>query len=161
MKHKGLFISICMAVALSLTGCGLWQSNQAGTRSLPEPPKPVISWNGKTAVTIPTSSCWSYENQGVCIDMAAPPEVVGEKKPNPLSVNPGAILTVTYELAPKDESLRITQWLGTQQIEQPIENGNQWKAPDSPGWYLFDIRGEWAQGDAGHAFVIEVRDQRL
>lgn len=82
-------------------------------------------------------------------------------KPRPLSVKPGATLTVTFPQAPLEETLRVTQWIGTEQIEQLLENGNEWKAPEVPGWYMFDVRGEWDQGDAGHAFVIEVRSQQL
>ncbi|EKS54298.1 hypothetical protein D186_23586, partial [Citrobacter freundii ATCC 8090 = MTCC 1658 = NBRC 12681] len=79
------------------------------------------------------------------------------QKPKPLQVSPGAVLTVTFSPPPTDESLTVAQWIGTKRIEQLLENGNQWKVPEQPGWYLFDVRGQWSQGDAGHAFVIEVR----
>ncbi|WP_301169522.1 hypothetical protein [Brevibacillus nitrificans] len=161
MKMDGKIIRYCLAATLLLTGCQFWQTNQAAPKQLPQPPAPSITWMGKTAVTVPTSSCWHYESQGVCKDTAAPPEIIGEMKPRPLSVKPGATLTVTFPQAPLEETLRVTQWIGTEQIEQPLENGNEWKAPDVPGWYMFDVRGEWDQGDAGHAFVIEVRSQQL
>ncbi|MED4784967.1 hypothetical protein [Brevibacillus choshinensis] len=160
MKNVGI-IRICLAATVLLTGCQFWQTNQSTTKQLPAPPDPVISWKGQSAVTIPTSSCWHYEDQGVCTDTAAPPEIVGEKKPKALSVQPGATLTVTFPQPPIEKSLRVTQWLGIDQIEQLLENGNEWKAPKEPGWYLFDVRGQWDQGDAGHAFVIEVREPRL
>jgi len=141
---------------LFLAGCQT-SANQPAQQALPTPPTPVISWNDKSAVSVPTSSCWSYENTGTCIDTAAPPEVIGEKKPTAMQVKPGAVITVSYALPPEEQSLRVTQWIGSNQIEQVLENGNQWKAPEQPGWYLFDVHANWEQGDAGHAFVIEVK----
>lgn len=149
---------VSLTVSLLLSGCQIGMIHTAKPQELAKPPEPVISWKDKSAVTVPASSCWSYQNEGVCTDTAAPPELVAEKKPKPLQVKPGATLSVTYAVPPTENSLRVTQWIGIEQIEQALENGNQWKAPDQPGWYLFDVRGEWNQGDAGHAFVIEVKD---
>ncbi|GEB34364.1 MULTISPECIES: hypothetical protein [Brevibacillus] len=160
MKKVEKIAPLYMAAVLLLTGCQLGMLNQSSFQELAQPPAPVIAWKGKTAVTVPTSYCWNYENEGVCMDMAAPPEVIGEQKPKPLQVNPGAMLTVTYSPPPTTESLTVAQWIGSKRIEQLLENGNQWKAPEQPGWYLFDVRGQWSQGDAGHAFVIEVRENR-
>ncbi len=161
MKKVGIIARLCLTAAVLLTGCQPWQTSVSTAKQLPHPPDPLISWQGKSAATVPTSSCWEYEGQSECIDMAAPPEVIGEKKPKPLSVQPGATLTVTFPQPPIEKTLRVTQWLGTKQMDQSLENGNEWKAPEQPGWYLFDVRGQWEQGDAGHAFVIEVRQPRL
>ncbi|WP_103109951.1 hypothetical protein [Brevibacillus reuszeri] len=157
MKKVGIAAQLFLTAVL-LTGCQSSFFNQAKSQELAQPPEPTIAWKGKSATTVPTSSCWQYENVGHCIDKAAPPEIIGEMKPKPLQVNPGAVLSVTYTAPPEENSLRVTQWIGTKQIEQLLENGNEWKVPDQPGWYLFDVRGQWSQGDAGHAFVIEVRD---
>jgi len=158
MKMVGIAAQLYLTAALLLTGCQNSFSTQAKSQELAGPPEPIIAWKGKSAATVPTASCWSYENEAHCTDMAAPPEIVGELKPKPLQVKPGATLSVTYTEAPTENSLRVTQWIGTKQIEQLLENGNQWKAPDQPGWYLFDVHGQWKQGDAGYAFVIEVQD---
>ncbi|EJL41943.1 hypothetical protein BAG01nite_13810 [Brevibacillus agri] len=157
MKKVERIAALYVATALLLAGCQIGWVHQPHSQQLAQPPEPVIAWQGKTAATVPTSSCWSYENEAVCKDMAAPPEVIGEQKPKPLQVSPGAVLTVTFSPPPTDESLTVAQWIGTKRIEQLLENGNQWKVPEQPGWYLFDVRGQWSQGDAGHAFVIEVR----
>ncbi|WP_400164781.1 hypothetical protein ACAF76_005845 [Brevibacillus sp. TJ4] len=122
------------------------------------PPKPKIAWNENRAVTVPTSFCWSYDNQATCTDTAAPPEIVGEHKPAPLQVQPGAIVTISYEQPPVEKSLVLTQWVGNNQIEHELQQGNMWQAPEEPGWYLFDVRAQWEQGSAGHVFVIEVRN---
>jgi hypothetical protein len=126
-------------------------------RELPEPPKPTIAWKEKTAVAVPTSSCWSYGSEAACIDTAAPPELIGEKNPPPLQVKPGAVITISYEHPPADQSLVLTQWSGSDPITRELPNDGKWTAPEQPGWYLFDVRARWQQGDAGHAFVIEVR----
>ncbi|ATF14644.1 hypothetical protein HPY28_08035 [Brevibacillus sp. HB1.2] len=157
MKKVGWIGQLFLIATLLLTGCGNGSSAQ-GTSQLAEPPQPVIEWSGKTAVTVPASSCWSYNNESICKDMAAPPELVAEHKPAPLQVRPGATMTITFAQQPTTNTLKVTQWNGMKEVEQVIENGNQWKAPEQPGWYLFDVRGQWAQGDAGHAFVIEVKD---
>lgn len=165
MKQIGIALQICLTSILLLSGCQASKIDQTAPQELPAPPKPTIAWNDKTAVAVPTSSCWSYDSQATCRDTAAPPEVIGEQKPAPLQVQPGAILTITYEQPPLEKSLVLTQWIGTDQVRQELKGGNKWKAPEQPGWYLFDVRARWQQGDAGHAFVIEVRsdmrDKRL
>ncbi|KMZ39954.1 MULTISPECIES: hypothetical protein [Bacillales] len=153
MKKVGLLGQLILIATLLLTGCGNGSSAQGA-----EPPQPVIEWSGKTAATVPSSSCWSYHSESVCKDTAAPPELIAEHKPAPLQVKPGATLTVTFAQQPTTNTLKVTQWNGINEVEQALENGNQWKAPEQPGWYLFDVRGQWTQGDAGHAFVIEVKD---
>ncbi|MFS0558441.1 hypothetical protein [Brevibacillus sp. 179-C9.3 HS] len=158
MKKVGVFCQLFLLTTLLLTGCGGGSSAQGTSQSLTEPPQPVIAWSGKTAATVPASSCWSYNNEAICKDTAAPPELVAEQKPAPLQVKPGATLTVTFAQPPTANTLKVTQWNGMKEVEQAVENGNQWKAPEQPGWYLFDVRGQWTQGDAGHAFVIEVKD---
>lgn len=154
MKQAGIVAQVCLSSILLLSGC---QALQDAGQDLSTPPKPSIVWNEKKAVAVPTSSCWSYGSQSACIDTAAPPEVIGELKPAPLQVQPGAIVTISYEQPPQEESLVLTQWIGSNQVEQEMESGNKWRAPEEPGWYLFDVRAEWEQGSAGHAFVIEVR----
>ncbi|GAB1533571.1 MULTISPECIES: hypothetical protein [Brevibacillus] len=153
MKKVGLLGQLILIATVLLTGCGNESSAQGA-----EPPQPVIEWSGKTAATVPSSSCWSYNSESVCKDTAAPPELIAEHKPAPLQVKPGATLTVTFAQQPTANTLKVTQWNGINEVEQAVENGNQWKAPEQPGWYLFDVRGQWTQGDAGHAFVIEVKD---
>lgn len=158
MKKVGLIGQLVMIAALLLTGCGSASSAQGSLQQLPQPPQPVIEWSGKTAATVATSYCWSNNGEAICADTAAPPELIANQKPAPLQVKPGATLSVTYAQAPNANTLRVTQWNGMNEVAQTLENGNQWKAPEQPGWYLYDVRGNWTQGDAGHAFVIEVKN---
>jgi hypothetical protein len=157
MKMTGIAKSICLAAILLVTGCQAASIEGTSGQELQTPPTPAISWQGQSAVTVPTSSCWSVGDQAICKDTAAPPEIIGEMKPAPLQVKPGAIVTISFTHPPAEKSLVVNQWVGTSQIEQTLENGTQWKAPEQPGWYMYDVRGEWEQGDAGHAFVIEVK----
>lgn len=149
-------LCVFLTSVLLLAGCQILE-NKPTQQAFSTPPTPLISWKDKSAVSVPTSYCWTYENTGTCVDTAAPPEVIAEKKPAAMQVKPGAVITISYDLPPVEKSLSIYRWVGSSQIEQAVENGNQWKAPDQPGWYLYDVRAQWDQGDAGHAFVIEVK----
>ncbi|MDH4618154.1 hypothetical protein JZI27_13850 [Brevibacillus sp. AY1] len=157
MKMSGIAMKMCLASMLLLAGCQADSIDRAAQQPFLTPPNPVIAWKEKSAMTVPTSFCWSVEDEATCTDTAAPPEIIAEKKPSPLQVQPGAVLTISYDLPPAEQSMVVTQWVGSSQIEQTLENGNQWKVPEQPGWYLFDVRAQWDQGDAGHAFVIEVK----
>lgn len=157
MKFRGIAFLACLTVFGLFVGYQALATDRTHSQDLPNPPKPQIVWNGKTAATVATSSCWSYEDHDTCMDTAAPPEVISQMKPAPLQVEPGAALTISFSKSPKKDTLKVTRWNGAQRSEQVLENGNQWLAPDVPGWYLYDVRAEWNQGDAGYAFVIEVR----
>lgn len=157
MKLIRIVMKICLTSTLLLAGCQADSIDEAVQQPLLAPPSPVITWKEKSATTVPTSFCWKVDGEATCTDTAAPPEIIAEKKPSPLQVQPGAILTISYDLPPEEQSMVLTQWIGSSRIEQTLENENQWRAPEQPGWYLLDVRAQWDQGDAGHAFVIEVK----
>jgi len=156
MKRSSRILQICLTAILLLSGC---QVERTGTKGqLPEPPRPKIAWNGKTAEVLLTSYCWSYGKKGRCVDTPGPVTIIERWNPHPLQVTPGAVITLSYELPPDENSIMLSQWMDGDPVEQALDEDGRWTAPEQPGWYMYEVRARWPQGDAGHAFVIEVRN---
>lgn len=128
----------------------------------PGPEATLVTANGAAHTAAAGTRCWA----GACIDYVGPLTNV-----TPIAVAPGERLTLTFAPGvPREQTL---QWLPvTGAAPHPGPGGIAWSmppgggipaqpgslaAPAEPGRYLLVSFAWWAQGDAGHAWYLEVR----
>lgn len=109
-----------------------------------KPPLPTIRVGSVTAEVEQSTYCWESGNQATCADYGLPEADDLQL----ITVKPGDRIDVVYHAKPEASSFnRIED--GELVPAEPI-------VPDEPGIYLFEIGGEWAQGDSRYVFGVRV-----
>jgi len=116
-----------------------------------KPPIPKVTYQSEPIKVLQGSYGWITFTTGVEAEYPIPPELV--KNIIPTSVVPQANLKVTFDYKPNDVDVML--WTEAGPREYNIDH-NTVIMPEDKGIYVFEIRGEWDQGDSIYAFKIKV-----
>ncbi len=117
-----------------------------------KPPIPKLTYQGEPVKVIQGSYGWTTFTKGVQAESPIPPELV--KNIIPTSVVPQANLKVTFDYKPNGVDLML--WTKAGPRGYNIDH-NTIIMPEDKGIYVFEIKGEWDQGDSIYAFKIKVK----
>ena len=91
----------------------------------------------------------------MCVDTVPTPELLGDQAP--VVVPSRSTLTFQFDRAPREVS--AGRWHNTQYVKQEItgKKQNMIVVPSAEGTYMYEIFGNWIEGDVGYSLVIAVR----
>lgn len=149
MKKGFISLMIFVVVGAAIYLCiGLFSNN---------PPKPIITAQGKKIESAQGSYCWGGALRYSCVDMISPPELINFEKLKPVAVSPESQVKIEFKKEPIEKSLTVKRWVSNEEAESVSMSGNVLIAPEEKGVYVYDVSASWERGSAGYAFVIEVR----
>ncbi|WP_353047828.1 hypothetical protein [Exiguobacterium sp. s22] len=112
-----------------------------------KPPLPTVRVGSVTTEVEQSTYCWESGNQATCADYGLPEADDLQL----ITVKPGDRIDVVYHADPMESSFNR------------IEDGEIVSAdaivPDEPGVYLYEIGGEWKQGDSRYVFGVRVPEK--
>lgn len=101
--------------------------------------------NGSVSAEVEQSTyCWETGNQATCAEYGLPEA----DNLQLITVKPGDRIDVVYHAEPMTSSFN--------RIEDGELISSEAIVPDEPGVYLYEIGGEWKQGDSRYVFGVQV-----
>lgn len=140
---------------LLLAGC-LKEGEHTSEPSSETPPNLRITVGEETVTAVRGSYQWSYRlEDGTTANKnasaAAPPELVKEKQA--INVTPGTEIGLDFGKEPDDYKVKVWD-SNTNEVK---ESYDELVLPNSDGIVIYEILGEWDQGDVSYAFTVDVR----
>nr|WP_215144068.1 hypothetical protein [Exiguobacterium qingdaonense] len=109
-----------------------------------KPPLPTVRVGSMSAEVEQSTYCWESGERATCADYGLPEA----DELQLITVKPGDRIDVVYHAEPMTSSFHR------------IEDGELVEAehvvPNEPGIYLYEVGGEWGQGDSRYVFGIRV-----
>ena len=99
------------------------------------------------------SYCWQSKGEGVCVDTAAPHEMIEQEKHTYIIVKPNETIEFKYDQTPTN--LTLQQWIVDYDYEE-ISTTARFKAPAEKGKYIITALVRFANGDLTDTIAIEV-----
>lgn len=99
------------------------------------------------------SYCWHSAGEGVCVDMAAPHELIKERNTPFIKVQPGELMEFQY--SQNVTNISIQQWLQDHEYKE-IATTIRFHAPLEKGKYIISSLARFSSGDVTDSIAIEV-----
>ena len=112
-----------------------------------KPPLPTVRVGSVTAEVEQSTYCWEAGNQVTCADYGLPEADDLQL----ITVKPGDRIDVVYHAEPKASSFH--------RIEDGELVPTDAIVPEEPGTYLYEVGGEWTQGDSRYVFGVKVSEK--
>lgn len=109
-----------------------------------KPPLPTVRVGSVTAEVEQSTYCWEAGSRATCADYGLPEADDLQL----ITVKPGDAIDVVYHADPMESSFF--------QIEDGELVPAEPVVPDEPGIYLYEVGGEWTQGDSRYVFGVRV-----
>ena len=109
--------------------------------------------NEQQIQSIRGSYCWQSKGEGVCIDTAAPHELIEQEKYTYAKVKPNETIEFKYDQTPSN--ITIQQWIVENDYKE-IATTLRFKAPAAKGKYIISALVRFANGDLTDTIAIEV-----
>ena len=109
--------------------------------------------NEQQIPSIRGSYCWQSKGEGVCVDTAAPHEMIEQEKHTYAKVKPNETIEFKYDQTPTH--ITIQQWIADYDYEE-IATTARFKAPVEKGKYIISSLVRFANGDLIDTIAIEV-----
>nr|WP_214758324.1 hypothetical protein [Exiguobacterium sp. s123] len=139
--------SVWMILLFILVGAGivyfamtLFGDGEDGVK----PPLPTVRVGSVSAEVEQSTYCWESGNQATCADYGLPEADDLQL----ITVKPGDRIDVVYHAEPMTSSFN--------RIEDGELVSSELVVPDKPGIYLYEVGGEWSQGDSRYVFGVRV-----
>jgi hypothetical protein len=148
---KNYLLLVVVIMGFTLIGCSKVEMTGA------VPPDVYLKIDNSTYNTTLGTYCW----KNMCVDTVGPTEML--KGTEPIIVKPSEKISIDMDYEPKPNEVSVTQFIGEERKEVPLE-GNAFTAPPQSGIYYYSYGVGWmdekeenlSHGDAFYAFVLEV-----
>lgn len=162
--------AIVLALALTLSGCGLHGPGNAGVQSGgshvdgnanaqlgDKPPQPEVRIGGETVQVYQSTYCW----RGTCADYAAPEAMMKDKPVRAVAAN----ASITFRFEGKQPTETRLSWSRGQTRSEATLTGNSARVPKEKGVYYYLLSANWlkdpakriSEGDSSYVFAVEVK----
>lgn len=118
-----------------------------------EIPEVTVVTTNQIVESIRGSYCWHSSGEGVCVDTAAPHEIVKEEHQSFIKVKPNETIEFKYSQYPKNVS--IQQWEQDYDYKE-IATTQRFTAPAEKGTYIISSFARFSNGDLTDTIAIEV-----
>ena len=118
-----------------------------------EIPTVMAVTNNQTMESVRGSYCWHSDGESVCVDTAAPHEMIAEENLPYIKVKPNEELAFQYSQNPT--SITIQQWEQNYDYKE-IATTARFKAPSEKGKYIISALARFSNGDLTDTIAIEV-----
>ena len=109
--------------------------------------------NDQQLPSIRGSYCWQSNGEAVCVDTAAPHEMVMQQNHPYIKVKPNETIEFKYDQSPTN--ITIQQWIADFDYKE-IATTARFTAPAEKGKYIITAFGRFANGDLTDTIAIEV-----
>ncbi|MGN7479449.1 cAMP-binding protein [Solibacillus silvestris] len=148
MKNANRLFVIIGIIVLIIAGRYYLAQNEAA-----ELPAVTVVTNEQTIDSVRGSYCWHSAGEGICVDTAAPHEIVMDQKMSYVKVQPGEVMEFQY--SQNVTSVSVQQWL-TDYDYKEIATSPRFNAPTEKGTYIISSMARFSNGDVTDTIAIEV-----
>jgi len=117
-----------------------------------KPPMPKVTYQNEPIEVLQGSYGWETFTKSVQADSPIPPELV--ENITPTIVAPQGNLKIKFDYKPNN--VEVLLWTEAGPLKYNIDH-NTVIMPENEGIYVFEIRGQWDQGDSIYAFKINIK----
>ncbi|AWE07960.1 cAMP-binding protein [Lysinibacillus sp. 2017] len=109
--------------------------------------------NAQEIETVRGSYCWHSDGESICVDTAAPHEMIVEKKMPYIKVKPNE--EIAFHFSQNPTSITIQQWEQDYDYKE-IASSERFTAPAEKGKYIISALTRFSNGDITDTIAIEV-----
>ena len=121
------------------------------------PPKPILTVEGKKVEVAQGSYCWEGLIDAKCVDTVSPHEIINVKNLKPITVSAQSELKIKYKIEPIENTLGVNRWINNKDSESIPIKRNVIRLPKEKGKHVYNVFANWDNGSSNYIFVVEVR----